>query len=889
MEKIKAELTRTEQSLREKELLLEISQEIANIKAKRQLNQLIKEKISSVFSFFHCTICVLREDNISYKAFVLDPNSKVRIHEKYRSLVTEYYALENGIDDAIIHSEEPLIFDFAKLSKEGKLPVQGQIIYETGVMEMIAVRLVNEMIPYGAIYFYSDKANHFSKSDFQIVSSIARIISPAIINIISAEAIEQKEQEQDILLSISDGIARIKHRSDLLLVINNQLRQLFSFSHSLVLKINQDQTSLIKFLIDPNSKSRNHPEYEKIINNPIDREGIPDTILGSNEPVIIDLEKIAVEENAKDYVQMYIQTGIKELLGVALRKPDQTPLGTLTLMSDTKGHFGKNEIKQIKGIAYHIATAVDNILANEELAEKEAEQSQLLSFSYDISKAKNRVELSTIVKFHLRNLFHIKEYIITIRSEDTDSYSYFLHDLSVKEPDDEGFRIITSPKMPKRGAMTGVVLENENPVTFDISELLEKKELTFPSASFWKAAGAKQIMGKKLKAGNDDIGIIWIQPGQISERLLNAITAQLAVSISNILAYEKIQEQLQEINNYKQKLEDENNYLQGEMKVGNTYTDIIGNGNEMQKIFQSLLQVSSSDSTVLILGETGTGKELVARAIHNASPRRDKLLVKVNCASLPVNLIESELFGHERGSFTGATERRIGKFELANHGTLFLDEIGEMPLDLQAKLLRAVQEKEIERIGGKTTLSVDVRIIAATNRDLQKEVAEGRFRLDLFYRLNVFPITLPPLRERKEDIPLLATHFMNKFAKRIGKPVKNITKNAIKQLTAYPWPGNVRELEHLMERSILLTSGSTLKEVYLAAQPFNTESQKKETQNKSLEETERDYIIAVLNRCNGKVYGIGGAAEILKMNVSTLNSKIRKLGIVKERTFNKNL
>jgi transcriptional regulator with GAF, ATPase, and Fis domain len=306
----------------------------------------------------------------------------------------------------------------------------------------------------------------------------------------------------------------------------------------------------------------------------------------------------------------------------------------------------------------------------------------------------------------------------------------------------------------------------------------------------------------------------------------------------------------------------------------------------MQKVFHQLSQVSFADSTVLILGETGTGKELVARAIHNSSPRREKLMVKVNCAAMPANLIESELFGHERGSFTGATERRIGKFELANHGTLFLDEIGEMPTELQVKLLRAIQEREIERIGGKSTIKIDVRIIAATNRDLQKEVDDGRFRRDLYYRLNVFPILLPALRERKKDISVLVSHFLNKFSKNTGKPIKDVSSKVMKQLMAYEWPGNVRELEHLIERTLLTTSTKTIKEVHLPSHNnLKLKTALEDEYLKTYDENERDHIIRVLNKCNGKIFGPGGAADILNLRASTLNSKIKKLGIKKNKMY----
>jgi len=306
----------------------------------------------------------------------------------------------------------------------------------------------------------------------------------------------------------------------------------------------------------------------------------------------------------------------------------------------------------------------------------------------------------------------------------------------------------------------------------------------------------------------------------------------------------------------------------------------------MQKVFHLLSQVSFANSTVLILGETGTGKELVARAIHNGSPRKDRLMVKVNCAALPANLIESELFGHERGSFTGATERRIGKFELANHGTLFLDEIGEMPLDLQVKLLRAIQEKEIERVGGKTTIRIDVRIIAATNRDLQKEVDEGRFRRDLFYRLNVFPITLPPLRDRTEDMQVLVSHFVERYAKNTGKNIRSVSAKAMKELMAYHWPGNVRELEHLIERSVLMSSGDEIRDIHLPV--MNRKELKKSLEDeyiKTFDENERDHLMKALEKCNGKIFGPGGAAELLGLNVSTLNSKLRKLNIKKDISY----
>jgi DNA-binding NtrC family response regulator len=315
------------------------------------------------------------------------------------------------------------------------------------------------------------------------------------------------------------------------------------------------------------------------------------------------------------------------------------------------------------------------------------------------------------------------------------------------------------------------------------------------------------------------------------------------------------------------------NLLQG-------FESMIGNSKKMITVFDCIKKVAPFETSVLILGESGTGKEKVVQGIHNLSSRRDKPLVIINCGAIPDNLAESLLFGHEKGAFTGALDRRIGKFEMADGGTIFLDEIGEMPIDLQVKLLRVLQEKEIERVGGRSSINIDVRIIAATNRNLEEELAAGRFRLDLYYRLYVFPINVPSLRERKEDIPALVTHFINLFSKKIGIKPPVLAAEVLQEMLSYDWPGNIRELEHVIERSILMSESNIIKEIHL---PFSNKNQLGEIQQeysiKTIHDNERDYIIYILKKCKGKVSGLGGAAEILNIPASTLNSKIKKLGI----------
>jgi DNA-binding NtrC family response regulator len=312
------------------------------------------------------------------------------------------------------------------------------------------------------------------------------------------------------------------------------------------------------------------------------------------------------------------------------------------------------------------------------------------------------------------------------------------------------------------------------------------------------------------------------------------------------------------------------------------FEGIIGNSHLLLTALDHLTLVAPMDTSVLILGESGTGKERFAKSIHAMSARKNKPMVTVNCAALPPHLIESELFGHEKGAFTGAVDRRIGKFEQANGGTIFLDEIGELPLESQAKLLRVLQEKEIERLGGRETLKVDVRIIAATNCNLEKEVSAGKFRLDLYYRLNIFPILLPSLRERKEDLPELAAFFVKRYGEKAGKPGISLSAQALDELAAYHWPGNVRELEHLIERSVLLNRGLLIDHIVMPNKITDTEVPVESTRIKSIDDNERDYILSVLKKCNGRISGPGGAAELLEVPSTTLNSKMKRLGITRK-------
>jgi len=313
----------------------------------------------------------------------------------------------------------------------------------------------------------------------------------------------------------------------------------------------------------------------------------------------------------------------------------------------------------------------------------------------------------------------------------------------------------------------------------------------------------------------------------------------------------------------------------------NEFPEIIGKSESLRKVLEHIKIVARSETSVLIQGESGTGKELIAMAIHRLSLRKNNSLIIVNCAALPASLIESELFGHEKGAFTDAFEKRTGKFEQADGGTIFLDEIGELPLELQVKFLRVLQEKEVEPIGGKRK-KINVRVIAATNRNLEEEMAAGRFRMDLYYRLNVFPIFIPPLRARRDDILQVAQHFLSHYATKEKKIIQGFSDEATRAILAYSWPGNVRELENYMERAVLLTTGKVVSNLNLPTVKVKTLLPYDQDQVKSMDENERDHIVMVLDRCNWKIYGEGGAAELLQINGSTLSSRMKKLGIIKK-------
>jgi formate hydrogenlyase transcriptional activator len=415
------------------------------------------------------------------------------------------------------------------------------------------------------------------------------------------------------------------------------------------------------------------------------------------------------------------------------------------------------------------------------------------------------------------------------------------------------------------------------------------EERAFREEEFMSSNGVRTMMEVPLIVHDRLIGTINYaryvveQYSPAEQALLRDVSNVLATAVANALAYE-------ELRDLKDRLQVENVMLQEDIDHDAMFEEIVGTSAVLKRVLALVGRVAPSDTAVLITGETGTGKELLARAIHRRSPRAQRALVKVNCAALPKDLIASELFGHERGAFTGALNQRIGRFEMADQGTIFLDEVGELPHEMQVALLRVLQESEFERVGGARTISTDARVIAATNRDLAKEVAEGRFRSDLYYRLNVFPIRSPALRERREDIPLLVEYFAARFSERAGKRIDRVDRASLETLTKYGWPGNIRELANVVERAVILADGGVLR---IAPGTFGddlaavaAEERSTDAENR-IAAQERQLIEDALAEAKGRVAGPRGAASLLGLSASTLESKIRRLGIDKYRYFHR--
>jgi formate hydrogenlyase transcriptional activator len=566
-----------------------------------------------------------------------------------------------------------------------------------------------------------------------------------------------------------------------------------------------------------------------------------------------------------------VTLGVESYAGVPLPNSDGQVLGHLVVMDVKPRSFGEEELRILRIFATRAGVELERTRADAALKESESRLRALLQINNAIIAKLNRDELFAAIADALGQIVRF------------DRLALSLHDLEANV-----LRIVSYAGSYQRADYTplGRVLQlDDSPAG---RAFLQRKAVVRPNLAAERLTsseerayghGFRSMCSLPLIARGKSIGAVTLgslTPLQYLEsggEFLMGVANQIALAIDNMTAHEETEK-------LRARFEAEAVYLQEEIKTEHNFEEIIGQSAPLRTLLRQVEHVAPTDSTVLIRGESGTGKELVARAVHDRSKRKDRPLVKVNCGSIPSGLVESELFGHEKGAFTGATQRRIGRFELANGGTIFLDEVTELPLDTQVKLLRVLQEGEFERVGSSQTIKVDARVIAATNRELKEVVGDGSFRADLFYRLNVFPLEVPPLRDRREDIPLLVNFFISGFGKKLGKALRGVAQKSMASLIEYNWPGNIRELQNVIERAAVVAKGPIVEvdDSLLRAHDAVAGAAAIDT----LENVERAHIIRALNETSWVIHGKKGAAEILGINPSTLRSRMEKLGIKRQ-------
>lgn len=596
-------------------------------------------------------------------------------------------------------------------------------------------------------------------------------------------------------------------------------------------------------------------------------------ILSKQRPLYVpDIEK----ENCFPAIRsILLDKGIRSYCVLPLFTA-RSRMGGLHFASDKPGAYSVEDVEFMQLVARQTAVTLESVLNYEsttasqrELARERDHLRLLLKVNSVVAAKLDTRELFSAISIFLREGLDVEYASLALFDQETKQ----LRRHSLDFPGGGGF-LQENEVIPIENTTVGESFMKGVPVTSrraeierlqpDVAQSLLKEGLNFvcavPLISRGRILGTLNVASRREDAFEES-----------SVKLIEEVACQFAVALDNALAYQRIE-------GLNLKLSEEKLYLTDEIRSNYFFEEIIGSSKPLQSVLRQIEVVAPSDSTVLICGETGTGKELAARAIHSLSSRNSSTFVKLNCAAIPTGLLESELFGHEKGAFTGAVMQRIGRFELAHHGTLFLDEIGEIPLELQPKLLRVLQEQEFERLGSTRTIRVDVRLVAATNKDLLKMVHSGEFRADLFYRLNVFPIVMPPLRDRREDIPMLVRYFVQQLAQRMGRRIETIPSESMEALARYSWPGNIRELQNIIERAVILSTGTAL---HIPLRELRTSASAQSIAPQTMEETERKAILQALEETRWIIGGPHGAAKRLGMKRSTLQFRMQKLGIIR--------
>jgi formate hydrogenlyase transcriptional activator len=672
------------------------------------------------------------------------------------------------------------------------------------------------------------------------------------------------------LVDVGSALASHSELTDILRNLRGHLEPLIQFTFLAVCLREDDNDALVVRHVEPGELAAGHVlGMSHALNGSYQGQAVR-----TGQPVYLS----RVEAGDLFPSDLAIAHAVESFCIVPLTTPRRT-LGTLDFGSLRPHAYTPEDVEFMGRVANVVAVAIENAMNLERVREQQAalqHERDQLDLLLDVTNA-------VVTQLDTRALFAaVAPALRRCCSADLAALTLFDADTRVlrKHACDgpPGLLPVQPPVMElSLESAPGRVFTTGKPRIFSRDELLE-----FPESRLILDLGVRSSCSVPLVTPQGTLGTLDLaafapdafSPDQFG--LLMRVAGQIAIAVRNAFAYERIEE----VNT---QLAQEKLYLQDEIRTEQLFEDIVGRSQALRRLLREVETVAPTDSTVLISGETGSGKELIARAIHQLSARRQRAFVKLNCAAIPTGLLESELFGHEKGAYTGAISQRIGRFELANHGTVFLDEVGEIPLELQPKLLRVLQEREFERLGSVRTLKTDARLIAATNRDLAAMTNDEKFRRDLFYRLNVFPIHVPPLRERRADIPTLVRHFAQQFARRMKKPIEAVPAETMEALVSYDWPGNIRELQNLIERAVILSTGTTLDVPVMALDGHGrpTATGSGESELATLEHVDRRHIIRALESSNWVVAGPNGAAARLGMKRSTLQFRMQKLGIVR--------
>ena len=688
--------------------------------------------------------------------------------------------------------------------------------------------------------------------------------------------------QYETLVRVSRAIGAHRDLKELFGILMDELHGVVQFDLAGVSLRDQDSDAFQNYFIDMTSRLELVPEER------LTPEETPTSwVYERQEPLLMSTDEL--EPRYGRLQAILKRLSIRSICALPLRTAHRK-LGAITFGSKQVDAYSPNEIRFVSQVADYIALAFDDAFnfaalrgASEELQSKNDRLRLLLDVTNQVVSNLELRDLLRAISHDVRRVMKCDYAGLSLPDAENKQLRLYALDF----PEGKGFlqeELVYSIE----GSPSGTAFRTMKPLALRSPFT---GWLNYPIVQKAVREGLKSFCFLPLISRNRAIGTLVLARlrddafSQADISFLAQVAKQIALAVENALAYREIRE-------LKEQLSKEKLYLEDEIRTEMNFAQIIGNSASLRRVLKHVETVAPTDSTVLIYGETGTGKELIARGIHDLSPRRSKPFVKLNCAAIPTGLLESELFGHEKGAFTGAIAQRIGRFEVADGGTIFLDEIGEIPLELQTKLLRVLQEREFERLGSSRTLRTDARLIAATNRDLEAMVAEQKFRSDLFFRLNVFPVHVPPLRERQGDIPLLVRHFTQQFSRRMNKVIETIPSATMDALCRYNWPGNIRELQNVIERAVIISAGPALS-VDVADLKFPKVSHPEEraaapnpTTNGALHnllaETERQQILQTLKHCNWVVAGPHGAAARLGMNRSTLQVRIRKLGISRD-------